>query len=69
MKSYLIIYENGNGYFCSCCRNTWINTETKEFESDTEAKDFATSYNKQNDKERDSKVENIYALSDNNPIF
>jgi len=32
--SYRITYEQGNGYQCSCCRNTWTQTEDFEIEKE-----------------------------------
>lgn len=69
MKPYLIIYEDGNGYHCNCCRNTWMTTETLEFENDEKAKSYTNSYNKNNDRERDSKITAVYALANSEPIF
>lgn len=68
MKPYLIIYENGNGYRCGCCRRTWTAIETMEFENDEEAKEYKETYNKNNDADKDSEIENIYALENINPI-
>lgn len=69
MKPYLIIYENGNGYYCNCCRKTWITTSTMEFKNDEEAKSFVESYNKNNDRGKDSEITAIYPLANINPIY
>lgn len=29
-RQWVITYEQGNGYFCSCCRQTWETTEDYE---------------------------------------
>jgi len=34
MKTYTGIFEYNNGYTCSCCRQTWLGTESYEFEDD-----------------------------------
>lgn len=69
MKPYLIIYENGNGYHCHCCRSTWKVTDTMEFENDEAAKKYAEDYNKeQKTSKEDSEVENIYALESSSPV-
>lgn len=63
---YLLIFENGNGYSCNCCRRTWINTDTLEFENDEDAKTYIETHNKQNDitsDDHDSLITACYPIS------
>lgn len=70
MNNYLLIYENGNGYRCHCCRSTWKFIETEEFESDEKAYDFAKEYNNRFDyNNNDCLILEIYKLQENRPIF
>lgn len=38
MAKYRITLEYGNGYYCSCCRQTW--TETEDFDDLESVQDF-----------------------------
>lgn len=64
MKPYIIIYERSNGYNCGCCRRTWSETDTMEFENNDSAKAFAENY-----KVEDTEVTSIYELADINPVI
>lgn len=68
MKHYLITYENGNEYFCHCCRQTWKVSETMEFESEEELKTYIDNYNK-DWKTNDSRIVTAYELASPTPIF
>lgn len=69
MKSYLIQYEEGNGYYCNCCRSTWRVDEVLEFESDDKAKEYCDNYNKSKTPDRDSEIIGVYVLAEEKPIF
>jgi len=73
MNPYLITYERGNGYHCGCCRQTWTETDTMEFENDAAAIEHAKSFNGNNEKsyneDADCVITHIYALANINPIF
>lgn len=45
MNNYLLVYEQGNGYHCGCCRRTETTTEVMEIENDDTAKDYAKRIN------------------------
>jgi len=71
MNYYLIIYTNGNGYHCNCCRQEFMSTEILEFEDDNKAREYKQSYNTPIQKNKcydDSNITNIYRLADENPI-
>ena len=63
---YLIVYENGNGYHCGCCRRTWTNIEILQFESPEAAGEHASRVNANDD---DIRVTAIYHLLDEKPIY
>lgn len=69
MKSYLVGYSNGNGYYCNCCRNTWETTEVLEFKNDEAAIQYAIKYNDEDTQDRDSKIFSIYVLEKPESIF
>lgn len=63
---YLLVYENGNGYHCGCCRSTWHVHETMDFNSEEELKEYIEGHNKLYDENRwdnDSKIIKAYPLS------
>lgn len=69
MNNYLIVYEQGNGYHCGCCRRTWTTTEVMEIESDDTAKEYAKRVNDSYDRQIDRVITTIYALANPNPIY
>lgn len=69
MNNYLLVYEQGNGYHCGCCRRTWTTTEVMEIENDDTAKEYAKRVNDSYDKEIDRVITAIYALANPNPIY
>lgn len=67
---YHVTYENGNGYSCQCCRNTWTVTDIEFFKSNEDAAKFAEDYNKKHDyNEKDSIIKSIYKLETETPIY
>ena len=69
---YLILTREGNGYHCSCCRRTWENHETMEFDSDDMLKEYIKNWNNgynENRWENDSEITKAYRLDDDNPIY
>jgi hypothetical protein len=70
--TYLLIYENGNGYHCGCCRREWEAHETMDFESDEALKEHIVAYNKLYDENRwdnDSRIIRAYPLSSSSPAY
>lgn len=63
---YLVVYENGNGYRCNCCRQTHTSVETIEFDSPEAAGEYASRVNSNDD---DVRVTAIYKLLSEKPVY
>jgi hypothetical protein len=65
---YLFITEEGNGYFCNCCRRESTSEHTMDFESEEELTKYIESYNK-DWKTNDSRIIKAYKLAEEDPVF
>lgn len=67
---YMMIYEQGNGYFCGCCRRTYQDHETMEFENDEACLEYVKTYNGDNTRETDCVVEEVHQMfGEGNQIY
>jgi len=64
--AYLVVYEVGNDYHCGCCRRTWTEVDTLEFDSPEAAVEYAENVRKGAD---DRKVTAIYKLLNEKPVY
>lgn len=70
--TYMLIYKNGNGYHCGCCRREYEDHDTIGFESEEDLKKHIEEYNKRYDDNRwdnDSRIIKAYQLTSDDPIW
>jgi len=59
---YILINENGNGYYCGCCRKTWQSHDITEFDSDEDCKTHIKTHNELPSTDHDSTITEAYQM-------